>query len=311
MSNEMAIDLTPIIKIYKDGRVERLRGNARVDAGVDPKTGVESTDVVISPETGRYIRLYIPNPTTESTPQKKPLLVYFHGGTYLTSSAADPYFHNYLNSLAASANVVIVSVDYRIGPEQPLPAAFEDSWSALKWIASSDSDKWLSPHADRGRLFMAGDGAGANLSHHMALKYGLDGGVGGEVKLIGIVLVIPYFWGSARMSKQEEPFAAITDGLWRLALPTAKDMDDPIINPENEPTLGKLGCEKVLICLAEKDWFKARGLLYAELLKKSGWGGDLQVHEIKGVPHNFYLDHPETEQAAELMKIVSDFFRST
>lgn len=308
MSGEIALDLSPIIIIYKDGSVKRLRGTDTVPAGLDPKTGVQSTDIVIYPETGQYVRLYDPTPTAE-TRDKKPLLVYFHGGTFLTSSASDPYFHNYLNDLSSSAGIVIVSVDYRIGPDPPLPAAFDDCWAALKWVASCDSEKYLSSLADRHHLYMAGDGAGASISHQMALRYGLEGGLGGGVELEGIVSAIPYFWGETPLSDAEKDPAtrAWIDGLFRVALPSAKNMDDPIINPEYEPNLAKLGVKRILICSAEKDWFRYRALFYYDLLKKSGWPGDVKLWEAKGAVHNFYLDHPESENAREMMNVVSKF----
>ncbi|KAL9417909.1 hypothetical protein AB3S75_040828 [Citrus x aurantiifolia] len=45
-------------------------------------------------------------------------------------------YHNYVGSLSAKANVIVVSVDYRLAPEHLVAAAYEDSWAALKWVAS-------------------------------------------------------------------------------------------------------------------------------------------------------------------------------
>lgn len=59
----------------------------------------------------------------------------------MVSAPADPLYHNNtLNKLVAEANVVAVSVDYRLVPEHPLPAAYEDSWTALQWVASHASE---------------------------------------------------------------------------------------------------------------------------------------------------------------------------
>lgn len=181
MSNEVAVDLSPLIKVYKDGRVERLRGTDTVPPSLDPDTGVQSNDVVISPETGLSARLYVPLAAKTSN-QSLPLLVYFHGGGFLIETAASPAYQNYLNALAAKANVIVLSVDYRLAPEHPVPAAYDDSWSAFKWIASPDSEESLpSSLSDRRRVYLAGDSAGANIAHYVALKFGVEKGLGGGV----------------------------------------------------------------------------------------------------------------------------------
>ncbi|GKV53448.1 hypothetical protein SLEP1_g59972, partial [Rubroshorea leprosula] len=68
--------------------------------------------------------------------QKLPLVVYFHGGAFPIATVAEPKYHTSLNMLLAEANVVVPSVDYRLAPEHPLPAAYEDSWASRQWVAS-------------------------------------------------------------------------------------------------------------------------------------------------------------------------------
>nr|XP_028964991.1 probable carboxylesterase 12 [Malus domestica] len=94
-------------------------------------------------------------------------------------------YHNYLNSLASAANVVAVSVNYRLHPEYPLPAAYDDWWAAVKWVASvnshvygNGSEDWLNLLADFHRVFSAGDSAGANIAYQMGLRVGSEGLVG-------------------------------------------------------------------------------------------------------------------------------------
>lgn len=100
--------------------------------------------------------------------------------------------------LVSETNVVDVSIDYRLAPEHSLPTAYDDAWGAPKWVASHSDGKgtedWLNRHADFQRVFFAGDSAGANIAHQMGLRVGSEGLNG--VKLNGIVLVHPYFWGS-------------------------------------------------------------------------------------------------------------------
>lgn len=312
MSNEIAQDLSPLIKIYKDGRIERLAGTDIVPATLDPKTGVESTDIVICAETGISARLFVPK-TAINTPQKLPLLVYFHGGGFCIETAFSPVYHNYLNSLASKSNTVVVSVDYRRAPEHPLPAAYDDSWAALKWVASHSEGKgpseWLNSNADLERVFFAGDSAGANIAHNMGMRIGLSDETV-RFKLIGTVLVHPYFWGKdpiaaeANIDSKAREFGG---AFWRLACPTTSGLDDPLINPEMDPNLGRLGGERVLVCVAEKDILKERGWNYKESLEKKGWGGTVEVLEAKEESHVFHLFNPSCDNAIAMLNKVSSF----
>jgi acetyl esterase/lipase len=83
---EVDYDMSLYLIRYKSGRVHRLMGTRRVDAGTDAATGVTSTDVVIDVSTGLAARLYIPSDVL-GTSTKLPLLVYFHGGAFAMNSA--------------------------------------------------------------------------------------------------------------------------------------------------------------------------------------------------------------------------------
>ncbi|XP_034228466.1 probable carboxylesterase 12 [Prunus dulcis] len=318
MSNEeLAYDFSPIIKVYKDGRVERLKGTDIVPPSTDPKTGVQSKDVVISQEPAISARLYIPKSTTATTttsaPQTKlPLLIYFHGGGFCIGSSSSSTYHSYLNALVSEANVVAVSVDYRLAPEHPLPAAYDDSWAALKWVAShsdgNGSEDWLNRFADFQRVFFAGDSAGANITHNMAVKSGSVRLVG--VKLIGIVLVHPYFWGTEPVGAELTTPADAREfmaAVWRFACPSTSGSDDPVLNPGKDPKLKQLGCVKVLVFVAEKDVLKDRGWHYSETLKRSGWNGDVEVIEAEGEGHVFHWINPTCDNAVAMEKKIVAF----
>ncbi|RLN12591.1 putative carboxylesterase 7 [Panicum miliaceum] len=69
----------------------------------------------------------------------------------------------------AAAGAVAVSVNYRLAPEHPLPAAYDDAWAALQWTVSSclsGPEPWLADHGDAKRIFLAGDSAGGNIAHN-------------------------------------------------------------------------------------------------------------------------------------------------
>ena len=165
-ANEVLLDFFPMFRVLKGGQVERLMGNDVVPASLDPATGVQSKDVTINTDSGVSARLYVPKAADPA--QKLPLLIYFHGGAFVVETAASSAYHTHLNNLAAEANVVVVSVDYRRAPEHPLPTAYEDSWDAVKWVASHSSreEPWLNEYADFERVFFAGERGGELSTQH-------------------------------------------------------------------------------------------------------------------------------------------------
>ncbi|KAK7252046.1 hypothetical protein RIF29_35745 [Crotalaria pallida] len=317
-NSEVAFDLSPIMRVYKNGRVERLAGEEFVPPSLDPTTNVESKDVVISKEEGISARLFIPRTILDdhdssNQKQKLPLFVYFHGGAFCIETPFSPNYHNYLNNVVSKANAIGVSVHYRRAPEHPVPIAHEDSWHALRWVASHVSgdgpEGWLNHHADFGKVFFGGDSAGANLSHYLGIRVGLEGLPG--FKLEGIVLVHPYFWGAERIgSESDRPeFVTKVDQLWHFSSPKGSGVDDPLINPEKDPNLGRLGCERVLVCVAEKDILKDRGWYYKDILEKSGFKGVVDVIETKEEDHVFHMMKPSCEEAFVLLNKVVSFIK--
>ncbi|KAJ1377969.1 Lipase, GDXG, putative serine active site [Sesbania bispinosa] len=219
---------------------------------------------------------------------KLPLLIYIHGGAFCVCSPANPAYHSHLNTVSAEANIVVVSVDYRLAPEHPLPIAYDDSWEAVQWAAGA-SEPWIKDHADLGIVFFAGDSAGANLAHNVAIRGGTEGFAGG-LKLQGMVLLHPYFGGEER------------DELVAFLYPTYGGVDDLKIHAQKDPKLLDLGCPKVLVFVAGMDLLKERGKSYYEALKKSGWSGSVELVETEGENHVFHLFDPTKENSAAIVK---------
>ncbi|KAK1401129.1 putative carboxylesterase 12 [Heracleum sosnowskyi] len=308
-ANEILLDFCPMFRVFKCGRIERLLGKDFVPASVDLATGVRSKDVTINARHGVSARLYVPKSVDPD--HKLPLLIYFHGGGFVVESAFSLAYHTHLNKLVAEANVIAVSVDYRRAPEHPLPIAYEDSWEAVKWAASHSSkngqEPWLNDYADFQSVFFAGDSAGANISHNLALRVGLENPDG--FNLDGIVLVHPYFWGKEAVGGEpvEPESRAFADTMWLYTCPGSNGPDDPLINPGSDPRISSLGCKKVLIFVAEQDFLKHRGVYYKELLEKSGYGGKIEIVETKNENHIFHLFNPTTDNAASLVKSFASF----
>ena len=105
------------------------------------------------------LRLYRPRST-----EPPPLLVYLHGGGWVVGDL--DIQDGLCRALANRTGCALLSVDYRLAPEHPFPAAVEDSWAALEWAAANGADLDVDPT----RMGTAGDSAGGNLAAVAALR---------------------------------------------------------------------------------------------------------------------------------------------
>lgn len=321
-SPEIVHDVPPYIRVYADGTVERLVATEVTPAGLDPDTGVLSKDVVVNQETGVTARLYRPDNNTQS---RLPLVIYFHGGAFCVATAFEPKYHNFVNKLVSEANVMAISVDYRRVPENPLSAAYEDSWEVLNWVflhnnswGGERSEDWIRDGVDFGKVFLAGDSAGANISHHMAIRAGIESII---LEFRGIIMIHPYFWGEKPVGLMEikDPIRkAMVDKWWKFVCPSDKGCDDPLINPfvvnnnDNSYEIcadqSKLGCQRILICVAEDDILNERGKMYYRCLMRSKiWKGKAEMVETEGEDHVFHIFNPTCEKAQTLVHKCAHF----
>ncbi|XP_052167395.1 tuliposide A-converting enzyme 1, chloroplastic-like [Oryza glaberrima] len=296
----------PYFRIYKNGKVDRLHRPLLVAAGVDDATGVVSKDVVLDAGTGLFVRVFLPKVQDQETGKKLPVLVYFHGGGFIIESADSATYHNYLNSVAAAAGVLVVSVNYRLAPENPLPAGYDDSWAALQWAVSAQDD-WIAEHGDTARVFVAGDSAGGNIVHEMLLRASSNKGP----RIEGAIVLHPFFGGSTAIDGESDDAVPKGSKLWAVACPgAANGVDDPRMNPTapaGAPALEKLGCERLLVCTAQEDWLVARGRAYYGAVAASAWRGSAAWHETEGEGHVFFLRDPGCDKAKQLMDRVVAF----
>ncbi|MDS0295707.1 alpha/beta hydrolase [Halogeometricum luteum] len=121
------------------------------DADPEPVSLVEERTIPAYARDIR-VRLYDPNPD-----EALPAVVYFHGGGWVVGGL-DTH-DKVARALAAEGDCVVVSVDYRKGPEHPFPAAVEDAYLATKWTADNAAELGAG-----GGLAVAGESAGGNLA---------------------------------------------------------------------------------------------------------------------------------------------------
>ncbi|EPS68028.1 hypothetical protein M569_06746 [Genlisea aurea] len=298
--NGILYDLSPFIRVYANGTVQRFIGQEFAPPGVDAATGVQSRDVKYSSTLNLTARIYLPGNAAANN--KLPLLIYYHGGGFFTESAFSPTYHRFLNSLSSAAGAIAVSVNYRLAPEHPLPIAYEDSWLALKWaISGAGNDSWLKKHADFQRVYLGGDSAGGNLAHNMATRIG-----GSGLKIEGMFLNCPYF-----ISRSTPELQLLRD-VWIHAYPKdRRGLNDPLVNPAMDPGgLKRVGLKHIALYMGEKDPLKESEWDYKKGLERSGWKGKVEAVEFKGEGHVFNLLQPGAPDAAAMLKMIAAFINN-
>ncbi len=130
-----------------------LREQAALIGGAQP-IGAVTDRTIDGPGGPLGLRFYTP----EGLSGRSPALVFLHGGGWIYG---DLDSHDALcRFLAEQAQVRVVAVDYRLGPEAPFPAAFDDAWAAWRWVVDHAAGLGI----DVDRIAVGGDSAGGNLA---------------------------------------------------------------------------------------------------------------------------------------------------
>ena len=218
-------------------------------------------------------RLYRP-----ASPGPHPVLVYFHGGGWVLGDAAsdDPFCH----FLCRSADMVVVSVNYRHAPEHPVPAAAEDGHAATRWIAEHLAELGGRP----GPLLVAGWSAGGNVA---AVTCQLARDRGGPA-IAGQLLVCPV----TDCDEERPSYVHNADGyfLTRSMMRWFRDSYCPPPqrgDPRASPLRGQLqGLPLACIVTAEFDPLRDEGEAYARALEAAGV--PVELLQGRGQMHSSY-----------------------
>jgi acetyl esterase/lipase len=228
------------------------------------------------------IRIYWP-PTDHGTP---PVLLFFHGGGFVVG---DLDTHDgTCRQHAVGASAVVVSVEYRLAPEHPYPAAVDDAWAATQWVAQHGSEIG----ADADRLAVAGDSAGGTISAVIAQRARdcADSADGVGVKLLFQLLWYPStMWDPSLPSFTENADAAVLD---RAAIAAFSrwyageiDLSDPPPGMAPGRAENLAGLPAAYIAVAGHDPLRDDGIRYGELL--SAAGVPVEVHNAETLVHGY------------------------
>lgn len=250
---------------------------------------LEKRDLHIpGPEGGIDARLY-----RDSAADDLPLMVFYHGGGWTVN---DLDTHDRLCTLLARhASCLVISVEYRRGPEARYPAAFNDAWDGFLWCALNSRALGTSSKV----IAVAGDSSGATLATTVAIR--------------------ARDWGSAPLISAQLLFYPATDYLyplkgsykefangysldfsfmewsWNNYLPDAWSINDPYLFPLRATDLS--GLPPTIVQTANFDPLRDEGSAYADRLRSSG----VQViyENMDNQMHGFAMQTRAIDAAAE------------
>jgi acetyl esterase/lipase len=223
------------------------------------------------------VRIYWPSSHPDGG---APVVLYFHGGGFVVG---DLDTHDgTARQHAVRADAVVVSVDYRLAPEHPYPAAVEDAWAATLWVVERGPELG----ADTTRLAVAGDSAGGTIAAVMAQR---ARDAGGPPIAFQLLWYPSTSWDTTLPSFTENATAPILDAEAIAAFSRwyAGELDPanppPGMAPGRAQNLSNL--PPAYIGVAGHDPLRDDGIRYGELLAAAGV--PVEVHNAETMVHGY------------------------
>ena len=244
------------------------------------------------------LRIYRP---TGSPNERLPSLVFYHGGGWVLGSLDG--VDGLCRTLCQEAQLVVISVDYRLAPEHQFPTGVEDCWAATCWVAENAESLGIDPL----KLVVGGDSAGGNLAASVALRARDQA----FPQLAGQVLIYPV----TDLTQSQPSYESFAEGYlltrdsmtWFIQqyLPQAMDLKTPEASVLFAESL--VGLPPTLLLVAGFDPLRDEGLAYAKRLQEAG----VTVIEKnwEGMVHGFINQRDLLPQAREASKWIAQELR--
>jgi acetyl esterase len=241
---------------------------------VDPIAAVDDLEAV-----GVPTRLYDPAPG-----KSLPILVYFHGGGWVTGSVNT--VDGVCRALASRAQCRVASVDYRLAPEHPYPAAVDDSWAVTGWALD-----------EARQVAVAGDSAGGGLAAVVAMR-ARDAGLPLSFQLL-VYPVLDHDFQTGSYVANADGFGLTRVGMqwyWDQYVPDG-DRSHPDASPLRARSLEGVAPSLVVVC--EYDVLRDEGIAYHERLREAGVPARLSVYQ--GMIHGFFRQPAVIDRARDVL----------
>lgn len=284
-------DLSPdSLGVIRDSLNQRRRENAAL---LDT-TGVEITSAEVpgGPSRKIAVRIY------RGGGSPAPAVVYCHSGAFVLGNLDTD--HRQCVEFARRAQCTVISVDYRLAPEHPFPAALDDARTVMSWVAGHAAELEVDPS----RLAVAGSSAGAALAARLAQC----AAAGTAPPIVFQLLHQPVLDDRPTPSQQEFTDTPGFDGpavelMWGHYLADGRASADSVPGRADDVT----GVAPALITCSELDPLRDGAVDYAQRLLWAGVGTELHVYP--GTCHGFDSLVPDWEISQQLFDLQAGALR--
>ncbi|SRR5579875_878700 len=271
-----ALQREPRVGAMTPAQMRRLRRHGAAVAGGPVDRSIAASDLLIDNGDGLPARLYH---ATEGRCERA-LIVYYHGGGFVFG---DLDTHDaFCRLLARHSGARVLAIDYRLAPEHPFPAAVEDAQAAFEWALASAERLG----ADRDRIGVAGDSAGANLAAVVSQLLAREGGPTPAAQVLIYPATDIAYKHPSRSIFAEGFFLTAEDMDWfdrHYVGDESVDRSDPRISPLRAPDLS--GLPPALVVTAGFDPLRDEGEAYAHALSEAGT--PVILRRCEGLIHGF------------------------
>ncbi|GMH11877.1 hypothetical protein Nepgr_013718 [Nepenthes gracilis] len=287
---------------------------AKAPPSATPIDGVVSSDVTIDPLRSLWFRLYVPVPgAAVAAATSLPVIIYYHGGGFMFWSPDRKPYDDLCRRLTRELSAIVVSVKYRLAPQHRCPTQYDDGFEALKFIDRNKIDGFPA-NADVGKCFLAGDSAGANLAHHVAVKACEHEFK--ALKVIGLITIQPFFAAEERSDSElqlkSDPIIPWerTDLFWKNFLPDGSDRNHPaasVFGLKSKDITGINNFPATLVAVGGLDPLRDSDRKYCEWLKRSR--KEVTKAEYPNAPHLFYA-FPKISESSMFISEIKGFMHN-
>ncbi|MGH4121097.1 alpha/beta hydrolase [Clostridium sp.] len=229
-----------------------------------------------------------------------PLIIYSHGGSFVSGSIDE--YENVCRKLSKNTKAIVVSVNYRLAPENPFPAGVNDVYNVLQWVYKNAK----SINGDSSRICIAGDSAGGNISAVISqMARDKDG-----PHITCQVLIYPstniYQLNTKSWEYFGMDYSLTTENSERfisLYTPKLEDRKNNYTSPILSENLN--GLPDTLIITAEFDPLRDEGEAYGNKLRTAGV--NVISTRYKGVTHGFISMGKITKKAEQSLNEISTY----
>jgi acetyl esterase len=241
----------------------RLEFKALCQIGNPAAAAIGKTEDIQAPGPAGPIPLRVYTPVAAGG-EALPAIIFFHGGGFVIGDL--DCYDGLCRTLANESGCRVISVDYRLAPEHPFPAAVEDCFTAAKWVEENAPELGVDPN----RFAVAGDSAGGNLAAVVCLLAKENKGV---PRIAFQLLIYPVTSFGAGHS--ERPFGTgyflenrTIEWFRDHYIASDTDLSDPRLSPLGAKDVS--GLAPAYIVTAGFDPLRDGAVAYAEKLKQAG-----------------------------------------